>query len=104
MLGRYKLLFLVSILVVMPVTEFLAQGKGGRLPSFIGLLVGLIAGVALGYMLGPIITETISGPVPAEYNIRTDLVLWWALSASIFASCFCAIGGWLGRKRYAVRY
>jgi hypothetical protein len=103
-LGTYKLLFLIAVLIAMPVMEFLVQGKKGRLLSFVGLVVGLVCGVAFSYALGPTITEAIYGPISTEYNIRIDLVLWWALGGSVFASFFSLAGGWIGRRRYTGEY
>ncbi len=98
-LGRYAVMYALVVLLLMPVTEAAIQGKGGRAFAFVGLAVGAVCGLVVGYYVGPFISESIHGPIPAEYNIRLDLVMWRFLFASFFASCFSAIGGRLGRTR-----
>jgi len=98
-LGRYASMYALAVLLLMPITVITIQGRGGKTFAFGGFVVGAICGIVVGYYFGPIISELIHGPIPTEFNIRIDLVMWWILFASFFASCFAALAGRLGRAR-----
>ena len=97
-LGYDAIFYGIIVLAIMPFVETLIQGRNGIVWAILGLMLGAVCGLFAGYLLGPSLSKLFYGSISIEHNIRIDLFMWWVLFASFVASCFAAIGGWLGRR------
>ena len=72
-----------------------AQGKRGWQYSAVGMLMfGL-----LGVTVGKNVAELIAPAYASEFNIRIDIIFYWAICAVCMAVLGALIGGYFGRTK-----